>query len=484
MMPVTCNRTGHTTNPRSRFKVLESWARLVARLVLQRVAMRRIWIAAALLTGCVPSKAAVFGPVARDAEQRLGVAVAWSEDDKTTAAIDAMLANPIDLDAAVRIALARNRRLQASFDELGIAASQVAEATVLPPTSIDADYKWATSSGKNEIELSAVQDLLDLLQIGQRRGIANAELRAARARAVGSTVDLAAQVEMAFVDVVAAIQERELVQTAFEASSASADLVERQHAAGNATDLGLAREQEQRERTRIEVARTDQLIEERRARLAALLGTGATETTWTVAGRLPEAPAKAPELGDLEQAAVTASLDLDALRAEADAASARHRYAVVRAIVPELGAGASVARREDAGWEVGPAIRIGIPLFDQQQGPRARARAEQRRARNQAAATAVELRASAAITRSRVQQAFAEVRQLVDVVMPLRQRVLDETVLQYNAMNASTFELLIARRDMVEVGRQYIEALRRYWSAMAEAKALRRGGRALKDTSS
>ena len=81
-------------------------------------------------------------------------------------------------------------------------------------------------------------------------------------------------------------------------------------------------------------------------------------------------------------------------------------------------------------------------------------------------------------TRSRVQQAFAEARQLADVVLPLRQRVLDETVLQYNAMNASPFELLVARRDMVEVGRQLIDAQRRYWSAVAQAKALQRGGHA------
>lgn len=109
----------------------------------------------------------------------------------------------------------------------------------------------------------------------------------------------------------------------------------------------------------------------------------------------------------------------------------------------------------------------------------ARAVAEQRRATNELAATRSELVERALAMRSRVEQTFAEVRQLVDVVMPLRKRVLEQTVLQYNAMNASTFELLVARRDMVDVGRQYIEALRSYWSAKAEAKALRRGGRAM-----
>jgi hypothetical protein len=37
----------------------------------------------------------------------------------------------------------------------------------------------------------------------------------------------------------------------------------------------------------------------------------------------------------------------------------------------------------------------------------------------------------------------------------------------------------MARRDMVEIGQQYIEASRRYWSSIAEAKALRRGGHAM-----
>jgi outer membrane protein TolC len=424
----------------------------------------------------------VFGPVDREVTSRVGIGVTWSEDARTSVAIDGLLAKPLDLDAALRIALAGNRHLQAQFDELGIAASAVASATVLPPVAVDADYKWATTGSGNEIELTAVQDVLDLVQLGQRRSIASAELRGARARAVAATVELAARVEVGFYDVVAGVQERELVQTAFDAASASADLIERQHAAGNTTDLALAREQEQRERARIEVGRAEQELVQRRARLSALLGLDEHHAQgWTTAGRLADPPKTAPQLDDLDAAALAANLDLAALSADADAAAARHRYAIVRAIVPELGAGVAVARRDGGHWEVGPAVRIGIPLFDQQQGPRARARAELRRAKNEAAATATDLRANAETTRSRVLQAFSEVRQLIDVVMPLRKRVLDETVLQYNAMNASTFELLTARREMVDVGRQYIEALRRYWTATAEAKALQRGGRAMKE---
>ncbi len=441
--------------------------------------MHRLWIAAALTASCVPSRSTVFGPVDHEVQRRIGLGVVWTEDDKTTDAVAALLAKPLDLDAAVRIAFARNRRLQARFDELGIAASEVADATVLPPANVDADYKRAVSGTGTEIELTVVQDILDLLQIGQRRGVANAELRAARARAIAATVELAAEVEMAFYDVLAAMSESELVKTAFETANASADLVERQHAVGNTSDLELVREQEQRERSRIEIGRADQLVEERRAKLGALLGVANEKSAWTLAGQLGDIPMMKPGLDDLEDAASVANLDLDALRADADAAAERHSYAMVRAFLPELGVGVAASRRDGSDWEVGPAVRIGIPLFNQQQGPRARALAQEHRARNELAATRTDLAATARTTRSRVEQAYAEVKQIVDVVMPLRERVLHESVLQYNAMNLSTFELLIARRDMVDVGRQRIEALRRYWSSMAEVQALRRGGRAM-----
>lgn len=436
--------------------------------------MRVVWIAL-LAASCVPSRAQVFDPVDRDL-RGLGLDVSWTEAPRTTAAIDRLLAAPIDRDAAIRIALARNARLQARFEDLGVARSRIADATVLPPTTVDFDYKLGVSSSASEVEGVAVQDVLDLIQLGQRRAIAGSELAAAQARATEAVVTLAAEVEVAFYDLSAAEQDRELVETALAAAGASADLVERQHAAGNATDLALAREQAQREQLHVDLTAAEAAVARRRAQLGALLGLRAGEPAISIAGRLPDVPAKAPKLDDLERGAQAASLAAAALRDDAAAAAARHRYATVRAFLPELGVGAAVARREGEGWTVGPAVRIGIPLFDQQQGPRARALAEERRARDELAATASDLDAAAQDARSRALQTFAEARRLHDVVLPLRQRVLQQTLLQYNAMNASTFELLIARRDVVDAGRRYVDALRRYWDAMAAVAALRRGG--------
>lgn len=440
--------------------------------------MKRLALVCLVLGACVPSRTAVFGPVDKAVERRVGLHVGWSSDDRVPAAVNELLAKPLDRDAAVRIALAMNRRIQAQYDELGIAAADVATATVLSPLRVD--YKLRGAVGETEIDV--LQDVLDLVQLAQRRGIAQAELAAARARAVSATVDLVAHVEMAHVDVVAAVQEVELRQTAYDAASVSADLATRMRAAGNISDLQLAREQAERERARVNLARAQLEAETRREDLNELLGLTGTRTRWNVVGQLPSIPATPPTLDTLEHDAVAASLELEAIRSEAEAAAGRVGVARVRAWLPELAIGVAVDHTTAEGWNVGPGISFGLPIFNQQQGPRARAHAQLARARNLASATGTELRARARSIRQQILEAHGESRHLFDVVLPLEQRVVNEALKQYNAMNASTFELLLARRDLVDAGRRYIDAARRFWRAEAAARALARGGMPETDT--
>jgi outer membrane protein TolC len=433
-------------------------------------------LALIVFAGCVPSRSAVFGSVDREIEKRIGVSAAWHDhaDPRVPAAVSTLLQKPLDRESVVRIALAINRRLQAQYDQLGIAASEIAAATVLRPLEVDLETKLSSGGDIEEIEVDVTQDILDLLQLPQRRGVARADLEAARARAVAATVELVARVEVAYIDVVAAQQELELRQTAFDAASASAEIAERQSTAGNISDLALLRERDQREQVRIELGRAQVEAEARRESLNEALGLSGAETKWSIGTRLAELPPQMPALDSLERDAIANSLEVVALRAEAEAAAGRLGIARLRTWLPELGVGIA-ADRKDGEWDAGPALSIGIPLFNQQQGPRARANAELRRSHNEAIATAVELRARAREVRQRVLGAFAEARHLRDVVVPQRQRLVHETLKQYNAMNASTFELLAARRDLIDAGRQYIDAVRRFWRTSADARALARG---------
>ncbi|MBK7537809.1 MAG: hypothetical protein IPI49_21025 [Myxococcales bacterium] len=87
----------------------------------------------------------------------------------------------------------------------------------------------------------------------------------------------------------------------------------------------------------------------------------------------------------------------------------------------------------------------------------------------------MELRSAARSARLEALGAYAEAAQLRDVVVPLRQRILDETVRHYNAMNADPFAVLLAQQALVEGRQLLLEATARYGAAMAQVSALRRG---------
>jgi outer membrane protein TolC len=248
------------------------------------------------------------------------------------------------------------------------------------------------------------------------------------------------------------------------------------HTAGNTSALAQARDRDAREQARLDVARAEAAVEVRREAVNALLGLSGDQTKWTGAGVLAEVPPAPPALDDLETAAVAASLELVEGRARVEATENELGVESIRTFLPDLGFGISVAN-EGEGLTVGPAVAIGIPLFDQRAGNRGRARAARNKAAYELTAAAVELRADARAARVGALAAYQEARHLHQVILPLRQQIVDQTLLHYNAMDADPFELIIARRQLAEAGQQYLEALRRYWNATAEATALRRGAR-------
>jgi cobalt-zinc-cadmium efflux system outer membrane protein len=422
-----------------------------------------------LVAACAPTQAELRRPVDRDIAARMGEPMQRG----TAKGIEPLLGRPIDRDSAVKIALANSPRLSAALAELGVAGGELATAIGLGPLDLDASAKFGPD-GLAEGEIEAIQNVIGLITAPRRRAAARAGIAAALALATATALRLAAQTEIAFNDLIAAQQELELRRTAFDAADAAAIVRERMHAAGNTSDLAQARDRDAREQARLDLGRAEASVEIRRERLNALLGLSGDQTKWTTAGTLGEPPASAPSLDDLEAAAVAASLELAAGRARVTAADNQVGAENVRAWLPELGVGVAVGIHDDE-YVVGPAVRIGIPLFDNRSGARATARAARSRAEYELTATAIELRANARAARVAALAAYQEARHLREVVLPLRQQIVDQTLLHYNAMDASPFELIVARRQLADGGQQYLDALRRYWNAISEVTALRRG---------
>jgi cobalt-zinc-cadmium efflux system outer membrane protein len=425
----------------------------------------RFTILALVLAGCAPSASELRSPVDALVEQRLG--------DRARVNTRELLAKPLDRTAAIKIAIANNARLAAAFDELGIAGGELGSALGLGPLELHGSWHFGNEGA---FELDIIQNVIGLVTAPRRRAAAKADIEAARANAAATTLRLAARVDIAFSDLLAAQADLANRRLQFDAADAAALLRERMFAAGNTTALAQARDRDAREMARIAAARAEATVELRREALNALLGLSGDDTKWTATGQLAALPASAPSIDSLEADAVSASLELAAGRARRVAAENHAADVRLRTVLPELGIGLDIHDDGgDAGIGVGPLVAIAIPLFDWKSGERAKANAAIDRAAHLLAADAVELRANARSARISALAAYQEARHITDIVIPLRSQILDETLKHYNAMDADPFALLLARRELADAEAQQVDALRRFWNAMSSVTALQRG---------
>jgi outer membrane protein TolC len=238
------------------------------------------------------------------------------------------------------------------------------------------------------------------------------------------------------------------------------------------TDLDLSSQQVLYEEARVSYSSADTALATSRERLNHLLGLWGKDTNWTVAERLPE-PAAVSE-DTLEGPAVARSVELATIRQRFTAAAKKADLARVRGWLPELKAGVAF-EREEGEWSTGPIAEIELPVFYQGQGEVARAEAEMRRQEQLYTGMGVRVRAALRAVQVRASTARERALYLKNTLLPMRERILNETQLQFNAMNTSVFQLLIARRDQIEAGRSYVESLREYWLANADLEQLLAG---------
>ena len=62
-----------------------------------------------------------------------------------------------------------------------------------------------------------------------------------------------------------------------------------------------------------------------------------------------------------------------------------------------------------------------------------------------------------------------------DILLPLHERIVNESQLQYNAMQLGPIQLLRAREQQIETAVAYIEALRDYWLARGDVGQIQSG---------
>ena len=166
-----------------------------------------------------------------------------------------------------------------------------------------------------------------------------------------------------------------------------------------------------------------------------------------------------------------------ALRQRQDLAAAREHVAAVEQalglkrktrLVPGLNLGVDTEREVEGTHLTGPTLDVEIPLFNWGRASMKKLEAELRQAQANAQALEAEVRNDVEAAHAVLVGARDTAAHLSGVLLPQRQRILKETLLHYNAMQKSNFELLLAKEEEQRAGQEMIEALRDYWVARAD----------------
>ncbi|MDZ4753023.1 MAG: TolC family protein [Phycisphaerae bacterium] len=430
--------------------------------------------------GCAGMKPGMgFDDVQRCVSERTGQKVHWDngspEDEEARAAVRGLLASELSADGAVQIALLNNRNLQAVYEDLNLAQADLVQAGLLKNPVLSGEVRFATAGGGTDVVLDLSQDFVSLLSMPLRKGRAQAQFEAAKVRVTGAVLDLASETRVAYNELQAAEQRRELRGTVAEGMAASYEFAKRLRAAGNTRELDLFNERARYEQSKLDLAASEADVVQLRETMNELMGLWGDSVGWRIAGRLPPIPADEIPSEGLEARAVERSGDLELARREVEVAARTLGIAKPFALLQELNTGVASERDFDGSWSVGPSWSLPIPLFDQGQGEIGTANARLRQAAQHYYATAVALRARVRAAHAAVLSARDRALYVEKVMLPLREKIVDESQLHYNAMQVSAFQLLQAKRDQVEGGVLYVESLRGYWLARAKLELILSG---------
>jgi len=436
--------------------------------------------------GCAAVNARLGLPdVQRLVAERANASVSWPETAEERAqvghTVHGILGEELTVASAVRLALLHNRNLQAVYQELGIAQAELVQAGLLPNPVLSANVRFGVGPGTGA-ELGLVQELISILQIPLKKRVAAANLERAKVEVAGAVLDLVLDVKAAFYELQAAQQMLELRRSVADATGFSRLVAERQHEAGNLSDLELRTEQALHEESKVELAIAEAAVLEDRETLNALLGLWGGQTTWSIGARLPSLPREDLSGKGLESRAVAQRLDLVVARTQGLSQVAQLRLNRFYGLIPSGSTGVTSEREPDDGiWHLGPSIDVPLPIFDQNQALIASTAARLRASEERVAALAVEIRADVRRVRVRLEAARQRAAYYEAVLLPLESDVVEETQRQYNAMQIGPLQLVQAKRDQIDVGRRYIETLGEYWAARTELERAVGGELALTD---
>lgn len=437
---------------------------------------------AVITTGCASIEPKPgFNKISEQVSQRIGKKIHWkqngAEDKAVEASVRKMLQNDLTVEEAVQIALLTNPRLQATYEDLGMAQADVVQAGLLRNPVFGITYGKTRAENITNYEFEIAWDFLGVLTLPLRQKAAENAFEGTKLRVTAEVMNLAGEVSRAFYEAQANQQLVRMMEQVVEGTEAGLFASQRLRAAGNITELALDKQSTLHYESRLMLSSAQSTMMTSREHLNVLMGLWGTATRWNIDARLPDIPEQVLDLKNIESKAIKSNLQLAIIKHEIRQAAQRAGLADATSLINDLEIGFST-ERDDGEFEDSLSLEFNLPIFDFGQARQARAQAAFQQLRARYVEQAIMVRSSARNISSQIKIARERERYVREVLLPLSERITNATLLEYNGMQLGVFDLLRVQQKQIVAGRTYIEALRDYWLARTNAGQVEKGGMA------
>jgi outer membrane protein, heavy metal efflux system len=440
-----------------------------------RYPLPRAVLVLALLTGCAttsPRNAVeqTAALVAARNQQRL-MWLGDGNDDAARREVTNLCRQDLTLANAIRVSLLANRNLQAIYEDLGIAQADLVQAGLLknPTLSGSYDFKLDGVGPQSDVfSVGLMTDVVQLLTMGSRKAAARSALESTKYRVAGEVLKHVYAVKRDYYAVQSTQQALAMREIVSDAAEAAVEMARRQHEAGTINDLDLANEEALFAQISADMLRNRAELATARERLNRTMGVWGADTRWSIVANLPDMPSADPAMEHVESKAIAARYDLAAAHKNTEVVAYALALAKNTRWTGAIDAGVDFHRETEGIRLIGPAVSVQLPIFDQGQATIARIEAQLRMVKSHETALAVDIRSEVRELAARLGVARAVVLNYQRTLVPLRERIVELSQQQYDAMLLGVFQLLIAKQNQINTYREFIEALRDYWLLRAE----------------
>jgi outer membrane protein, heavy metal efflux system len=425
-----------------------------------------------LAAGCSRIPPADDGVVSCQIAKRINSDVEWRlgscQSEEVSHFIQCRLANELTPDSAIQIALLNNPKIQAFFEEVGIARADLVEAGLLSNPAFEVEVRYPHAKGfKTNIEYLLTTSLLDIFLIPIRTRLASTEFEKAKLKVSNEILNLAFDVRETYYELVMEREKIKSIQSVVELTKIISEIFSKQMAVGNVNTLEFQVAESRFLEAELELSESQAKIIRWSEKLNRLLGFEC-DVSLILPRELPKnIDYQGFDLSALESIACQERLDLQVARFEIIHLSQKlglkdwWTYA-------KLNAGLAGEREPDGKNLMGLGFSGEIPIFNYGQAARLRLSAELRQAQDRFSDLEIRIR-------SEVREAHKLLISYLKIIddyearlLPIHRKISASSEELYNVMGLGVNKLLESKRLEIIAVKNYIESMKKYLLSRVE----------------